>query len=424
MSSGRKWLCGVLAVALLIRLGAAVVVQQRIGDELCLITGDAEGYWELARRIRAGDDFALYEPPRRVHRVPGFPALLAGSMWLFGESNFAARGVLAVVGTLGCAAVYALGRQLCDETIGLSACGLTAISPAMAGFSVLILSETLFAALLTLSLWCAAKWLMGTPRLRFGFLWPVATGACIAAATLVRPSWLLAGPALACFAVWLSRDRRRVLFESAVMFVALVGSMLPWAWRNHEVCGHWVFTTLWSGPSLYDGLHPNATGESEMSFFDDERLMNRMSEWDVNENYKRRAWQFAASNPMRALELTAIKLWRYWKPWPSAQQFGGVGPALAVSLFFVPLLVFAAIGLWHEKQHFWVWLLTAGPLLYFAAIHAVFIGSLRYRLPAEYPLCVLAAVGIKNCRLMVFDFRFNRKSQSQPQSSPQTKIKN
>ena len=85
------WLCGVLAVALLIRLGAAVVVQQRVGNDLCLIAGDAEGYWELAKRIRAGDDFALYVPPRRVHRVPGFPALLAGSMDVMSDGENSAR---------------------------------------------------------------------------------------------------------------------------------------------------------------------------------------------------------------------------------------------------------------------------------------------------------------------------------------------
>ena len=40
------------------------------------------------------------------------------------------------------------------------------------------------------------------------------------------------------------------------------------------------------------------------------------------------------------------------------------------------------------------WSLTLGPILYFSLIHMIFVSSLRYRLPAEYPLCVLSAVGL------------------------------
>ncbi len=400
MARGRTWLIVVLMVALILRLIAAFVVQQRVGDgQLCLIAGDAEGYWQLAQHIAAGDEFSLYQPPRRIHRMPGFPLVLALSLTLFGKSAFAARCLLAIVGTAACGAVYLLGRRLFDNKIGLLACAFTAISPVMLGFSVLLLSETLFALTLTLSAWCAAQWLdeadtesrAETKRRSLG--WALATGFSIALATYVRPSWLLAGPGLAVLAVILSKQRVQRSLEAAVMLLALFGTMLPWAARNHAVCGHWVFTTLWSGASLYDGLSPDANGDSNMEFFDRDKLMASQSEWDVDQYYKRTAWQFAKDNPGRAIELTLIKLWRYWKPWPNAAQFGGIGPALMVAMFFVPMFVLAARGWWIARHRPWVWLLTLGPILYFAAIHSVFVGSLRYRLPAEYPLCVLAAVG-------------------------------
>ena len=107
----------------------------------------------------------------------------------------------------------------------------------------------------------------------------------------------------------------------------------------------------------------------------------------------------AGEHPGHAVELTMLKLWRYWKPWPSAAQFGGIGPALLVALFFVPVCVLAARGWWLCRYRLWAWLLTLGPIVYFAAIHAVFVGSLRYRLPTEYPLCVLAAAGLNDVLL-------------------------
>lgn len=408
MVQGRTWLIAILIVALVGRLVAAYAVQQKVGDQLCLIAGDAEGYWQLAKRIAAGEDFSFADPPRRVHRMPGFPAVLALSMKVFGESRLAARVLLAVFGMAACGAVYLLGRQLFDERVGLIACGMTAISPVMAGFSVLLLSETVFALALTLSLWCAAKWLpdvtrcvsegLGAqcPRSRFGLVWAILTGVSIAVATYMRPSWLLAGPVLAVLAVWFGKPRSRTCVQAAVMLLVLIGTLLPWAWRNHAVCGHWVFTTLWSGPSLYDGLNPDANGDSNMTFFDRDNLMAKMTEWDVDQHYKSEAWRYAAMNPGHAIELTFRKLWRYWKPWPSAEQFGGVLPALLVAGFFVPVCGLATRGWWLARQRPWAWLLPLGPILYFAAIHAVFVGSLRYRLPTEYPLCVLAAVGLSD----------------------------
>jgi hypothetical protein len=161
------------------------------------------------------------------------------------------------------------------------------------------------------------------------------------------------------------------------------------------VTNHWVFTTLWAGPSLYDGLNPQATGDSDMRFFDRERVDLKMSEYEVDQHYRRRAWQFAADNPGRALQLAGAKAIRFWKPWPNAAQFDHIAYRLAVALFFVPLIICAARGWWVYRRQLWAWLLTLGPVLYFFLIHLVFVGSLRYRLPAEYPLCVLSAAGLQ-----------------------------
>ena len=103
------------------------------------------------------------------------------------------------------------------------------------------------------------------------------------------------------------------------------------------------------------------------------------------------AWQFVRENPGRTLVLAGKKLARYWSPVPNAPQFSAWWMKLAVALFYTPLMVLAVCGCWRFRRQIWLLALTAGPIVYFAAIHAVFVGSLRYRLPAEYPLAVLAA---------------------------------
>ena len=81
---------------------------------LRLIPGDADGYWYLAGQIAAGKDYEIYDPPRRVMRMPGFPFLLALPRMMFGENLLAVRLWLAVIGTSACGFVYLLGRELCD----------------------------------------------------------------------------------------------------------------------------------------------------------------------------------------------------------------------------------------------------------------------------------------------------------------------
>ncbi|MBI5761364.1 MAG: glycosyltransferase family 39 protein, partial [Planctomycetales bacterium] len=141
----------VLAGAFVFRAGAAVGLQawlDRTPPRLCLIAGDAEGYWELGRKLADGDEYSIYEPPRQVLRMPGFPLFLAGAMRLTGENHLAIRLLLAAVGTGACGLVYWLGRELFDHDIGLIASTIVAVSPTLIVFSVMFLSETLFAAAL------------------------------------------------------------------------------------------------------------------------------------------------------------------------------------------------------------------------------------------------------------------------------------
>ena len=52
------------------------------------------------------------------------------------------------------------------------------------------------------------------------------------------------------------------------------------------------------------------------------------------------------------------------------------------------------MGLWHSRGDARAWVLLAGPLFYFCALHLVFASSMRYRVPAEAPAMGLAAAGL------------------------------
>jgi 4-amino-4-deoxy-L-arabinose transferase-like glycosyltransferase len=397
----------VMAIAFLLRLIAAVEVDVRAhrAGEICLIPGDANGYWELAGRMTQGKTYSLYEPPRYVLRMPGFPAVLAIPRLVFGDATLPARIWLALLGSACCGAAYLLGRELASEAIGLMSAAAIAIVPAFVGFSGLFLSETVFGLTILVSLWTLARlWPRGvTIGDRFPqdndlaqapTAWQAAlAGVAVTAATMIRPTWLLVGPLAAVVLIATGPARRQRWMLASVLLAAQSITLFPWAFRNQVVTGHWVPTTLWMGPSLYDGLHEGATGDSDMRFFDEENLLGRMSEYDMNREYARRAWDYLAQNPGRGLQLALVKQLRFWSPIPNAEQFGGWLFGLLLAVGTLPLYGLTIAGIVRHRGNTRLLAFTLGPVLYFAALHLLFVGSIRYRLPAEYPLWVLASAG-------------------------------
>ena len=385
----RLWMT--LAVALVLRLGLALEVQLRVSQtpgRLCLIDGDAEGYWVLAGKIADGDEYSIFNPPRRLLRMPGFPLLLAIPRLIFGNFPPAARILLALVGTLACGLTYWLGSELADEAVGFYAALYTALSPTMLIFSVLFLSETAFAAALLASFIAAAK------LLRCG-RHALLTGCLIGVATYMRPTWLLVGPGIAIVTLLFGNGSLRSRAVAAILVgFGLCLVMAPWTIRNAVVTGHAIPTTLWVGPSLYDGLNPTFTGDSNMEFFEQDQLLEKMSEYDMDREYRRRAWDFAARNPGQVVSLAVTKQLRYWSPAPNSPQFDHPAIFVIAWLAYIPLIGFSALGAWSVRHNLRLLILTAAPVFYFAALHLLFVGSLRYRLPAEYPLAILAAVGL------------------------------
>jgi 4-amino-4-deoxy-L-arabinose transferase-like glycosyltransferase len=391
----------VLLISAFLRCGVAVYVQRQLDQQpgrTYVIEGDADGYWKLAQCLIRGKDYSIYHPPRRVLRMPGFPLFLAGAMSVIGEDHFRVRLVLALSGVFACFVVYLLGKELVNETIGIIAAALVAVSPVMAGFSVLFLSETLFAVAMLISLWVLVKLLktrFGTEDQFRGSLLAFLTGISLAAAFYVRPSWLLILPVIVVILVISAKGYRTAAMQRAlVMTLGFALMLVPWVYRNYRVTGHFVPTTLWAGPSLYDGLNPKATGDSDMTFFDQENVLNEMSEYEMNQHYTRRAVAYAEQHPGHVMQLMGAKLLRYWKPWPNAPQFQSFWMMLAVSVIFVPVMLFALYGAWVSRNQYLLLLITLGPLIYFSMIHLIFVSSLRYRLPAEYSLYILSAVGI------------------------------
>jgi 4-amino-4-deoxy-L-arabinose transferase-like glycosyltransferase len=233
----------------------------------------------------------------------------------------------------------------------------------------------------------------------------IAAGAAAAAAILTRPSFALFIPfVLVCWLVdsAASRDHASVTkaIRGALLFVfGLALIMSPWWLRNAQTFGRFIPTSIWFGASLYDGLNPKATGASEMSFLADPDIRT-LGELDQDRELTRRSLEFVRENPSRSLELAQIKLGRYWSPWPNADQFASLKVAVASAFVVIPTYALILVGAWNRRRDMRALVLLAGPLIYFCAVHLIFVSSIRYRIPGEMVAACLAGIGFQSiaCR--------------------------
>ena len=402
----------VALVARLVAWGAVESVIDRDPGRAYLIAGDAEGYWDLGADLAFGREYAVYTPPRRVLRTPGLPITIATSISLFGESRAACRGFLAVLAALGPVMIYGLGWRCFGRSAGVVAGLLAACSPLAVGLSPVILSDGLFSMLLALQLSIAGP-LIGLGPIddpnrptvvRAGLL-----GLAAGAAVLVRPAWLPAVPIVAVVlfafspktsveAASRSVVSRRRLVLPMVFAIAFAVTMAPWVIRNRMVTGHFVPTSLWLGPTLFDSFGPDADGGSNMAFFDAEANQRvGMSEYEIDQWYRSRSVEAVTADPGRAVQLAFKKQMRFWSLWPRADEVPS--SLVRIAVFGWSLMVFGlAVKGMLRGPDVRVLLLTLGPLIYFAMLHLVFVGSMRYRMPAELPVCVLAAYALPGGR--------------------------
>jgi len=226
------------------------------------------------------------------------------------------------------------------------------------------------------------------------------TGAIVLALSiLVRPSAMLLPVTLAIpLAISNSQDRRQLILRPLVSAALVLVVLFPWAFRNHRVIDRWVWTTSNAGVTLYDGFNVAATGGS------DQRFLAGMAQWlrqipnevDRSDYLAAEARRFVRDLPERAILLTFKKIARTWSPIPLSAE-AGQSPLLMLvaAIYSVPLFALTIAGLLRANLPPRAKVFLLIPAIYFTAIHAVSVGSLRYRLPADVPMAAVAASTIK-----------------------------
>jgi 4-amino-4-deoxy-L-arabinose transferase-like glycosyltransferase len=400
-------------VLLLVALAALAVRVLYVGlakhDEP--VVGDQLFYNAEANRLADGDWFIEPFNPRRLE--PGQPLIgsdpaadhppltvivLAPVSLVTDDSLIAHRLTMTVIGVLTVLAIGVLGREIAGDRAGWLAAAIAAVYPYLWVNDGLVMSESLAALLVSLSLLHALR-LMRAPSWKRALL----LGALCALAGLTRAELLLLLPLLAVPAAFRARSVAMRVRWQMVGAAALAGAVLVLPWVGFNLARFDERTYI----STNDGIALIGSNCESVYYGDGIGLTdllclrgNPRGDQSVDsEIYRERAFEFMSDHKSRVPIVALARVGRTWsvfRPWDMVEYNVGEGREewlTAIGLFFYYPLVALAIGgvvvLWRRKDALWPLLV---PVVIVTLASAATYGQTRFRVPAEPSLVVLAAV--------------------------------
>jgi hypothetical protein len=349
---------------------------------------------EAARLVETGQ---FWIGPDRAWEMPGTALFFAPAVWLFGQHGAipAIRLAQAILLVVQCALIASIARRIFGKpAVAFVAACIAAIYPFFVFYQGLLLSETLFDTLLLASIAALYWWRGRGMRIDIAL---VITSLLFVAATMTKATLTVAPPfvlAATAFVAGVGWRRLMAIFATAVcLYVAF---MSPWWIRNAMVLGTFVpfatngATNLYLGNNRHNpeaGVDWGRDAEPEVVA----RINALPSELERQHAYSKAALDYIKQSPEVFLRAAGKKFMRFWNIVPNAAEYKSAFYSIISAASFGPVLLFALIGAvrcWRQWRALAPLYLIFG---YFTFVYVVTIASLRYRLPIEGLLIVLAA---------------------------------
>ena len=370
----RRHLRVVILIALIARLAFALT---RDG----LTDASDEVHWDGA--ARAYWLSGLLHPDSGTYRPPLFPLTLAAVYGLAGHNILLARLLQVAIGTVTCLILFALGRQLVDERVGLTAAGLGALYPMFVFFSGVFMAEAMLLGLIVATLWLSTAWERADTPANSALL-----GGAIGLAALCKPVMLAWLPLLLLGWLWRGAGKRT---NRIVVFAVTGAVVLPWTARNVALTGHLVPISSNVGMNLLIGHESEADGSYrlDVDYFALARELAPQDEdsIDMDHAMARQVLAWTLADPLRCVALAMRKFFIFWSPLPNEDS-----PLLAaVGLLSTgPLIVLGWVGAWRLRDRPGIWnVVTLATAL--TLVHMIFFAHARFRLPVDAALIAPAA---------------------------------
>lgn len=391
--SFRNLLLVLVGVGLAARLAYALIVMHGVA-----VGGDGLEFHTLAQQLAQGEGYVepLFLAPSHLataDKPPLYPLVLAGPAWLGAGSVAWNRVVSCLMGAALVAALGLLGRRVAGCAAGLCAAAIGALYPVLVSLDGSVRGESLYAPLIAVILLAAYRY-RDAPSTRRA----VELGLLVGLATLTRSEavvLLVLAP--------LAAGRRR-LRGLGIATIACLVVLSPWIARNWSVFGRPLLSTnsgsLLYGANCHDAYYTAAIGTWACyptlragPSFDEAQLASRLSTEGLH---------YAEHHLGRIPPVAAVRLLRTWGVWNPASSGRleavtddvdlAVERAGQVAYYLlVPLALAGALVLRRRREPLAILL---APVVLVSLLSVVAYGTSRFRVAAEIPVVVLAAVAV------------------------------
>jgi len=333
----------------------------------------------------------------RAWEMPGTALWFSVGVRLFGPDTAilairAAQSLLIVIQSM-LIGIMAL-RIFSDRLTAIVAASVVSVYPFFLFYQGLLLSETLFNTLLVAAFASLYWWRDRGMKIDVALL---ITNILFVAATMTKATLTFLPPLLiAAAALNGQRSVRRVssvLVASSLLFAVF---MSPWWMRNYIAFGSFVPFSTSAASNLYIGNNtnnPNARIDwrtdvdtdfvKRVSAIEDERVRQR--------EYFSAALSYIVHEPGAFLDRAAKKFVRFWNIVPNVAEYNQGSYRAISAATFGPVLLLAIASAVRWRRNWRMFLPIYVLVIYFTLLHTVTIASLRYRLPLEPFLILMAA---------------------------------
>lgn len=403
----RAAVVGVALAAALPRLAVLVVEREAILEEY------VEKSDRFATTLVESGTFGFLPGVPSAYTQPLYAWFLAGLYWPFGRSWFAVGLAHVVVAVVTALLVLAIGRHVASTRIGVIAALVTTLHPYVVWHDVHVNRELLDGLLLAgiayLALLAHDR---RSPRLA------VATGALIGVAILGNSRLVLLPVVLAPFLVWQLRPGLRAVAVGMLVVIVAVVVVAPWALRNRSQVGCLAITT--DSRALWKANNPATYGVLDRGgWIDDVPELEGGPPWpelaadltlggkptSVDECAQMRLYRdevldFWREQPGEKVRLALQATQMLWSPFLSVaaddqeqQGLSALAQRTVEPAFTLVLYAFALWGAFLAPRRLVA--LVALLLAYNTATAMVFAGTVRYRVPWDFLLALLAAFALE-----------------------------